>query len=118
MNLFITLAFLFSLGSFLGWIIELFFRKFFSFSNPEHKWINPGFLRGPYLPLYGFSLCILYFLSQINFSFIESKTLQHISLFFVMAISVTIFAYFAGIIFIKGMKVKLWDYSNMLIKNP
>lgn len=113
MNIFLTLAFLFSLGSFLGWILELFFRKFFSFSNPEHKWINPGFLRGPYLPLYGFSLCIFYFLAQINLSFIESKTLQHITLFFVMAISVTIFEYFAGIIFIKGMKVKLWDYSHL-----
>lgn len=113
MNLFITLAFLFSIGSILGWIIELLFRKFFSFSNPERKWINPGFLRGPYLPLYGFALCILYFLAQINLSFIISKTLQHITLFFIMAISITIIEYLAGIIFIKGMKVKLWDYSHL-----
>lgn len=30
-----------------------------------------------------------------------------------MAISVTIIEYLAGIIFIKGMKVKLWDYSHL-----
>ena len=113
MNLFITLTFLFSLGCILGWIIELIFRRFFSTSNTEHKWINPGFLRGPYLPLYGFVLCILVYLAQINLTFIPSKTLQHITLFFIMTISITIIEYIAGIIFIKGMKVKLWDYSNL-----
>ena len=30
-----------------------------------------------------------------------------------MGISMTFIEYIAGIIFIKGMNVKLWDYSNM-----
>ncbi|MGN0035225.1 MAG: hypothetical protein ACI364_05820 [Coriobacteriales bacterium] len=34
--------------------MELFFRRFISSNNPQRKWINPGFLAGPYLPLYGF----------------------------------------------------------------
>ena len=113
MNLFLTLAFLFSVGSIIGWIIELFFRKYFSSSNPNHKWINPGFLRGPYLPLYGFVLCILYFLSKINLNFIPNLTIQHFVLFGIMAIVITFVEYIAGIIFIKGMKVKLWDYSKL-----
>ena len=29
-----------------------------------------------------------------------------------MALSVTLIEYFAGLIFIKGMHVKLWDYSD------
>ena len=66
MNLFLTLAFLFFIGSVLGWVLELFFRKFFSGSNPEHKWINPGFCTGPYLPIYGFGLCALYLLARIG----------------------------------------------------
>jgi len=34
-----------------GWVLELLFRRFFSGTNPEHRWINPGFCVGPYLPL-------------------------------------------------------------------
>ena len=47
MNVFLTLTYLFFIGSVSGWVLELFFRKFFSSSNPEHKWINPGFCTGP-----------------------------------------------------------------------
>ena len=62
MNVFLILAFLFFIGSMIGWVLELFYRKMIS----ERKWINPGFLVGPYLPLYGFGLCTFYLLSQIN----------------------------------------------------
>ncbi len=43
MNIFLILAFLFFIGSVSGWVLELFFRRFFSRANPERKWINPGF---------------------------------------------------------------------------
>ena len=66
MNLFLTIAFLFFIGSMAGWVIEVVFRRFFSSANPERKWINPGFLSGPYLPLYGFSLCVLFLLSLLE----------------------------------------------------
>lgn len=66
MNAFLVYAFMFSGGSVIGWGLEVVFRKFFSASNPEHRWINPGFLNGPYLPLYGFGLCALYTLSLIH----------------------------------------------------
>jgi uncharacterized membrane protein len=113
MKTFFTLAFLFSLGSVLGWIIELLFKRFFLLSNTKGKWINPGFLRGPYLPIYGFSLCILYYFSKIKLSFIHNLVLQHLALFLVTAIIITIMEYIIGIILIKGMKVKLWDYSKL-----
>ena len=51
MNTFLKLAFLFYIGSSLGWVLELFFRRFISGNNPERKWINPGFMVGPYVPL-------------------------------------------------------------------
>ncbi|MCQ2241494.1 putative ABC transporter permease [Treponema sp.] len=112
MNLFLAVTFLFFAGSLGGWLIELIWRRFFSSNNPERKWINPGYLTGPYLPLYGFSLTILFFLSLIDVSFIERLWLQKIFLFVLMALSITVFEYIAGIIFIKGMKIKLWDYSK------
>lgn len=112
MNFFLVLAFLFFAGSVIGWGIELVWRRFFSRNNPERKWINPGFLTGPYLPLYGFSLVILFSLSFIKVGFIENIYLQKTVLFVLMALSITFFEYIAGLIFIKGMKIKLWDYSH------
>lgn len=112
MNFFLVIAFLFFAGSTIGWLIELFWRHFFSGNNPEHKWINPGFLTGPYLPLYGFSLVILFSLSYIKVDFIKNIYLQKTVLFILMALCITFFEYIAGLIFIKGMKIKLWDYSS------
>ena len=112
MTLLLKLAFLFFIGSVTGWILELLYRRFLSDTNPERKWINPGFLAGPYLPLYGFSLCALYLTSNINVDFIPNKILRQIGLFLIMAEIVTLIEYIAGLIFIKGMKIKLWDYTN------
>ena len=108
----LILAFIFFIGSLAGWLLELIFRRFFSRANPSRKWINPGFLVGPYLPLYGFSLCVVYLLAHINVSFIHGVYLRKTVLFLLMALSVTLIEYFAGLIFIKGMHVKLWDYSD------
>ena len=108
----LILAFIFFIGSLAGWLLELIFRRFFSKANPSRKWINPGFLVGPYLPLYGFSLCVVYLLAHINVSFIHGVYLRKTVLFLLMALSVTLIEYFAGLIFIKGMHVKLWDYCD------
>ena len=108
MNELLILAFLFFIGSTFGWILELFFRRFIS----TKKWINPGFLTGPYLPIYGFGLCTLYVLGNIDVSFIQDKILRSALVVLFMMIAMTLIEYIAGIVFIKGMKVKLWDYSN------
>ncbi len=113
MNNFLILAFLFFIGCFLGWGLEVIYRRF-SPANVSRRWINPGFLVGPYLPLYGFGLCALYLLANLeNTSLISEVTAgSKILLFIVMSLVMTLFEYIAGVIFIKGMKVKLWDYSN------
>ncbi len=112
MNLWLVLAYLFFIGSLLGWCIEVVYRKFFAPSNPEHKWINPGFLQGPYLPLYGFGLSLLFLLAHLDVSFIPSPFWQKIFLFVLMSLAMTLIEYVAGLVFIKGMRVKLWDYSE------
>jgi len=106
-----TVSLLFALGSSLGWILELIYRRFFS----THKWINPGFLVGPYLPLYGFGISALFVLSyNIRFDswFGVSKTTNTVLTLIIMALSMTLMEYIAGIIFIKGLGIKLWDYSD------
>lgn len=107
------LAFLFFMGSLIGWNLELLFRKFFSLSNPEHKWVNPGFLVGPYLPLYGSSLCLLYLIAELPLEkLIGNDLLRYIVLVLSCGVILTIIEYITGSIFIITMKVKLWDYSN------
>lgn len=109
----LMLAFLFFIGCIIGWVIELVFRRFFSGNNPERKWINPGFLVGPYIPLYGFSLCILFALASLEPSLqIENTILRKAVLFAVMALCVTALEYITGILCLKLMKIRLWDYSN------
>ena len=113
MNNFIKLAFLFFIGSLCGWVIELLFRRFFSKNNPLHKWINPGFCTGPYLPIYGFGLCALYLLAHTEQSLgFENAAFNKIIIFLSMAIAMTAIEYIAGIIMLKTTKIRLWDYSN------
>ena len=110
MNLFLVITLLFFAGSVMGWILEFFFRHFVS---PDKKWINPGFLTGPYLPIYGFGICALFILSSIEkYLPFYGSVYGKIILFIIMALFMTVIEYIAGIIFIIGMKTKLWDYSN------
>ena len=114
MSMFLTLAYLFFIGSVLGWCLELVFRKFFSSANPEHKWINPGFCVGPYVPLYGFGLCILYLLAHLGqVTGMDSTAGGKALMFLCMAVSMTAIEYIAGILLLKLMKLRLWDYSQL-----
>lgn len=98
---------LFVIGSLLGWIIELFFRRFVS----QKKWMNPGFLTGPYLPIYGFGVLVLYGVSNLNFG-ITNQAVDIILHVLIIGVGMTVIEFIAGLIFIKGLKIKLWDYSN------
>ena len=109
MEYILIVAFLFIVGATIGWVIELLFRRIFT----AKRWINPGFLVGPYLPLYGFGLCGLFGLANIDISFITNiKWLQILIMIAIMTVVMTIIEYIAGLIFIKGLNIKLWDYSD------
>lgn len=113
MEIIIQYAFLFVIGSVSGWVMELFYRRFVSASNPERKWINPGFCTGPYLPIYGCGLCILYLIASLEeLRLIENSVWNKIVLFLTMAICMTVIEYIAGVIVLKSTHVRLWDYSN------
>ena len=52
----IVILFMFLIGAIIGYGLEVFYRRFFS----AKKWVNPGFMKGPYLPLYGFGLVLMF----------------------------------------------------------
>ena len=113
MPLFLIFAYLFFLGSVAGWVLEVFFRRFFSRANPERRWINPGFCTGPWLPLYGSGLCSLYLLSFLESAdLIRDPVWNRIALFAVMALAMTGIEYAAGLLALRVAKVRLWDYTD------
>ncbi|MBQ7801181.1 MAG: putative ABC transporter permease [Oscillospiraceae bacterium] len=110
MNLFLTLAFLFFVGSMAGWVLELVYRNL---AHPGGKWINPGFCTGPYVPLYGFGLCTLFLLAMLeDHNLIADPFWNQVGLFTMMAVAMTVIEYIAGIFCLKVLKVRLWDYSD------
>lgn len=94
--------FLFVTGGMLGWILEVFYRRYF---GGARKWINPGFLSGPFLPLYGTGICLLYLVSDLEIHFAIKVIL--------FAIVTTLIEYFTGLFFLKYYKTRLWDYSSL-----
>lgn len=113
MRLLLRLSFLFFIGALSGWCLEVLFRKFFSTDNPEHRWINPGFCTGPYLPIYGFGLCALYLIASMErYIPIENDAVRMIVLFLLMAVCTTAIEYVAGVFCLKFAKLRLWDYSD------
>lgn len=111
MNILLALAFLFFVGSVIGWVMELLYRNL---SKSKHKWINPGFCTGPYVPLYGFGLCFLFLIAISEAYFpIADPFWRKGALFLVMALAMTVTEYIAGVFCLKVLKVRLWDYSDM-----
>lgn len=113
MNILLVLAFLFSTGSMLGWVLEVFFRRFVSDANRERKWINPGLLVGPCLPLYGLGLSVLYLLASLErYDMIVDSVWNKVLLFFAMMVCMTAMEYITGLICLKWGNIRLWDYRD------
>ena len=99
---FLLFVFVFFLGSIVGYFIELIWRRIY-----HKKTVNPGFLVGPYLPIYGFGLCLITFIHV----FFENYNLSDIIQILLMGLCMTFLELIAGLIFLK-QGVRLWDYRD------
>lgn len=102
MNLIGNFLILFFLGSTAGWILELFYRRII-----HKKWMNPGFLHGPYLPIYGFGLSLL----TLIYYYFDKLSLPWYLTILTMTFTMVFIELIAGLMFYNSPK-KLWDYSN------
>ena len=80
----------------------MFFRRIV-----HKKWVNPGFLIGPYLLIYGFGLV---FLTIIYFIF-QSQSINPIIIILLMGFVMTLIELIGGLISLKN-KIRLWDYRD------
>jgi len=97
------IAIIFTLGSLTGWLIELIFVGLIQ----KKKLVNPGFLNGPYLPIYGTGAILLYFISGLNIDFIFKLIL--------FIISTTVLELIVGFFFFYYYNLRLWDYSDEIL---
>lgn len=109
MQVLVVISTLFVIGSMVGYIIELFYRRFVS----QKHWVNPGFMVGPYIPLYGFGTMLLFAISNFGIANLNIPTAaKTIINLVIIGVTMTLIELIAGFIFIKGMHIKLWDYSD------
>lgn len=97
---FSTWLFFFYFYCFLGWVWETCYV-----SVLKAKWVNRGFMRGPFLPIYG-SGAIVVLVFTLPFR-------TNPGLVFVVGMtSATILEYFTGVAMERMFHVRYWDYSN------
>ena len=97
--------FIFCIFSIIGWFLELIYRALKS-----KKIINPGFMNGCVVPLYGFGAVILDLLCNILCKMdFRYKT---VAIFILGLILLSILELIAGVILLKIFKLRLWDYSS------
>lgn len=86
--------------SFLGWVIESVFKTLI-----EKKWVNSGFLNGPFCPIYGFGALIMML-------FLRPFKNNLVILFLMSFVILSIWEYIAGWLLEKKFNTKYWDYTD------
>lgn len=100
MNLILLYFIYFILYSIIGWIIE----STFVFLGTK-KWVDRGFLIGPYLPIYGWgSILMILYLTQYKDNII--------TVFILGVVVCSILEYITSYVMEKLFKTRWWDYSN------
>lgn len=92
---------LFALYCFMGWVVEVIYR-----SVSQRKFVNAGFLFGPFILIYGFGAFTIIVLQHIF------QVWHFVLRFIVFGLAVTGMEYLVGFLSEKIFKLKLWDYAE------
>lgn len=98
---FYSIAIYFFVYGFLGWCTEVAFA-----ACKEHRFVNRGFLNGPFCPIYGFGVSLVII-------FLTPYRSNLILLYIASIILVTLLEGITGWAMDKIFHNKWWDYSNM-----
>ncbi|MBW2185796.1 MAG: putative ABC transporter permease [Deltaproteobacteria bacterium] len=97
----LSIFFSFSLFSILGWMLEVTYR-----SPRDRSFVNPGLLKGPYLPLYGTGALLLMVAGSLLF---DSNVVTKIFVYFFLTTGLELVS---GFIAHHFFAASLWDYSD------
>lgn len=95
------ILFYFAIYSFLGWCVESIYKSIL-----EKRYINSGFLYGPFCPIYGFGAVIMILI-------LRKFSANILTVFLASTILLTLWEYIVGFILEKIFKTKYWDYSQI-----
>lgn len=114
MNYPLALAFLFYCGAIEGWVLEFFFRNLISHRGPRGKYfINPGFCKGPWLPIYGIGLSFMFLICWEVSSRIQIDGIWgDIIIILLIALTMTVIEFIGGVFLLKVLNLRLWDYRD------
>ncbi|MEJ5361968.1 MAG: putative ABC transporter permease [Spirochaetota bacterium] len=96
-----VMLFEFIVFSVAGWILEVMYR-----SLTNKRFVNPGFLRGPYLPIYGTGALII---TSIAYTTTHIPVLYKFIIYF---ISLSLLEYITGAILYTVTGRRYWDYTD------
>ncbi len=100
MDKFIVYFLLFMIYSFLGWLMEVAMTLIY-----DKKFVNRGFLIGPYCPIYGYGVLGILFL-------IGENTKDVLSVFLKSILICSVLEYLTSYLMEKIFKARWWDYSK------
>lgn len=100
LNLIAQYVILFMLYSFIGWLMEVFVVLI-----PNKKFVNRGFLIGPYCPIYGYGCLLIIIL-------LKNTLDDPLALFLKAIVICSLLEYFTSLFMEKLFNARWWDYSN------
>ncbi len=96
-----VLVYCFVVASVLGWVLEVIYR-----SIHAGRFVNPGFLAGYYLPVYGFGMLLIMAVQAITLNYgLPAKAMAYL-------LALSGFELISGWSLDKFFKIRLWDYSD------
>lgn len=98
----------FTVYSFLGWSLETAYA-----SIRQRKFINRGFLIGPFTPIYGFGAILIIASSKLIFNLIGNYNSSLLISLIFSTLMVTSLEFITGYVLEKAFNSKWWDYSDL-----
>lgn len=113
----LAVAFLFAAGSVLGWGLEFLYRNLISHSGPRGKYfINPGFCKGPCLPIYGIGLSAMCLIATAVTSCMSEEFIYSVPgiilVILILGLTMILIEFTGGIILLRVFHMRLWDYRD------
>lgn len=108
MTNFITAFLVFVSYAFIGWVTEVLYAY-----SKEHRWINRGFLYGPFCPIYGVgAIAIISIVEVFNSYIMQNRALSLVEMFLLVLLITSTIEWLTGYFLEKMFHAKWWDYSD------